>query len=91
VVGVDPADWHAAIDDLLDDYPARSRMSRNAAARATRYTRSDVFDTFWGEHVNAIRGADVEDVWCEPKQPVPAVPSVDQGDLETLQAEVPAP
>ncbi|QOV90827.1 glycosyltransferase [Humisphaera borealis] len=76
--------WCSAIDELLDDVAARSRMSRNAVNRATRYTRSDVFDTYWEQHVKTVREATIGDVWCEPKRPASSAAATEPtaADLE---------
>lgn len=77
VVGENAADWCQAIDELLDDVAARSRMSRNAVSRATRYTRSNGFDSFWDHHVKTVRDRVIQDVWCEPKAPAGTLSAID--------------
>jgi glycosyltransferase involved in cell wall biosynthesis/predicted metal-dependent phosphoesterase TrpH len=66
VAGDNPNDWAEAIDDLLDDVVGRLRMGRTAAQRAARFSRADLFDAFWDQHVESARQALPGDVWCQP-------------------------
>lgn len=51
----DPTAWAAAIDQLLDDEPRRLRMARTGPHRVARFTPAKAFDSFWEEHVKAVR------------------------------------
>jgi glycosyltransferase involved in cell wall biosynthesis len=47
----DAAAWVAAIDQLLDDAPLRSQMSRTAMQRSARFSMERCFEHFWADHL----------------------------------------
>jgi len=58
--GNDAAAWVAAIDQLLDDAPLRSRMSRTAASGALRFSLERSFEQFWADHLAALAPVESE-------------------------------
>lgn len=54
IEGQDADQWCAAIDQLLNDDPLRSRMSRSAAARMSRRGLDQTFESFWTEHLQIV-------------------------------------
>ncbi len=46
--------WAGAIEELIDDHDRRHRYGRIAITRSARYSLSNTFDAFWGEHLNLV-------------------------------------
>ena len=65
--GTDPKAWADAIDRLLDSPVRRSAMSSAAIQRSRRYDLRKTFDSFWSEHLEAIRP--------EPHEAIAPMPS----------------
>jgi glycosyltransferase involved in cell wall biosynthesis len=54
IPGTDVRAWAAAIDELLDDEPRRTRMSAMAARRMEKFSLWAMFDQFWERHLRAV-------------------------------------
>jgi glycosyltransferase involved in cell wall biosynthesis len=65
IPSTDPATWSAAIDHLLDDEPRRTRMSRAAVERMSRFSLQATFESFWNDHALA----------AEPEIDTPPLPA----------------
>jgi glycosyltransferase involved in cell wall biosynthesis len=62
------ADWAAAINGLLSDSAQRMRMSRTAPRRAARFSRGQMFEVFWNEHVLAALDHDGQAKSSDPRR-----------------------
>jgi glycosyltransferase involved in cell wall biosynthesis len=61
-------EWANAINGLLSDAAQRMRMSRTAPRRAARFSRGQMFEVFWSEHVLAAVEQDRQTKASEPKR-----------------------